>query len=353
MSFFRDNIDAMCGYQPGEQPKPGEKVIKLNTNENPYPPSPAAVEAVRSFDEDLLRRYPRPMADVACKAAAKVYGVPADYVLAGNGSDDLLTMIFRACLGEGRAVAYATPTYVLYQTLAKIQNAPFVEVPYDDEYNLPVDGLIAVGAAVTIVASPNSPSGTVARVDELRKLAESVSGVLVVDEAYVDFADGDAMALVGEYENVIVLRTLSKGYSLAGLRLGFGIAQPALLEGLIKVKDSYNVDAVACAAGAAAMADQACKNANADKVRASRAKLTADLEALGFVVLPSQSNFMLVTPPESAAAGDLYEALKARGILVRYFKQPRLDDKLRITVGTDEQNAALVDVLKEVLGLRS
>jgi len=347
MSYFRDNIDAMTAYQPGEQPAPGTKVVKLNTNENPYPPSPKAVELLRGFDAELLRRYPHPYAQRVREAAAAACDVPAEWVLVGNGSDDLLTMIVRSTAEPGRPVVTAAPTYVLYRTLAAIQAAEVIEAPFDEDYNLPVDALLAAGGSVTLVANPNSPSGTVAPLGELGRLAAGLEGLLVIDEAYVDFADGDALGLVATCPNVIVLRTLSKGYSLAGLRLGFGIAQPDVIDGLAKVKDSYNVGAVACAVGAAALEDQAWARANAEKVRASRVRLTAALEALGFRVWASQANFLLARP----SAGDaerLYQTLKQRGILVRYFKEPRLDDKLRITVGTDADNDALVDALKDI-----
>ena len=259
-------------------------------------------------------------------------------------------MILRAFVGPGDAVAYPMPTYVLYRTVAEIQEGRCAEVPYPEDYSLPADELAAAGAAVTFVASPNSPSGTVYPLPQLQELAEAVSGVLVVDEAYVDFAEADCLDLVRRRENVIVLRTLSKGYSLAGLRLGFAAAEPGLLEGLWKVKDSYNVGALACGVGAAAFADQAHKIANAEKVKASRARLAGELEGVGFRVWPSQSNFLLARPP----AGDaqrIYLDLKARGILVRYFNQPRLEDKLRITVGTDEQNAALLEALRTLLAM--
>ena len=350
MSLFRETIDALAAYVPGEQPPPGAKVIKLNTNENPYPPSPKAMAALRELDPDLLRRYPHPYAARARQAASEAFDVPPDWVLIGNGSDDLLTMIMRSTAEPGRRVAFPMPTYVLYRTLAETQDAEVVEVPFDDDYHLPTGELIAVGGTVTLVASPNSPSGTRAPNDQLAELAEGLDGLLVIDEAYVDFADGNALELVRRYDNVLVLRTLSKGYSLAGLRLGFAIGRPAIIDALAKVKDSYNVSAASCAVGAAAIADQAHKNANAEKIKASRAALTGDLDGLGFRVWPSQSNFLLARPP----AGDaerLYRALKERGILVRYFKEPRLDDKLRITVGTDEQNAALVAAIRDVAGV--
>lgn len=345
--IFRENIKAMSGYVPGEQPGPGVKVIKLNTNENPYPPSPAALEVLRQLEGEILRHYPDPMAGCFRQAASKVLGVPADWILAGNGSDDLLTMIVRACTEPGLKVVYPTPTYVLYRTLAQIQNAEFVEVPYNEGYSLPLELLQAAQGAVTLVASPNSPSGTVVAGELLDHLAARLSGVLVIDEAYVDFAEENALELVKKHHNVIVLRTLSKGYSLAGLRVGFGVANPALLEGLVKVKDSYNVDALASVVGTAAIADQPHKIANAEKIKASRLKLGTHLKQLGFQVYPSQANFLLAQIPGKAE--HLYQTLKSRGILVRYFKQPRLEDKLRITVGTDQQNQTLVKVLAEIL----
>ncbi|MFB3894349.1 MAG: histidinol-phosphate transaminase [Phycisphaerae bacterium] len=344
MSFFRDNIERMPPYVPGEQPPPGARVIKLNTNENPYPPSPAAMKVLRGFDPELLRRYSDPNSRLFCRAAAKALRVPPGWVLAGNGSDDTLAMIVLACAEPGRKVVYPMPTYVLYRTLAQMQDADIVEVPYDDEYNLPLEELIAARGAVTFIARPNSPSGTCPPVEEIEALARRSKGLVVVDEAYVDFAADNCLALARKYENVVVLRTLSKGYSLAGLRLGFAVANPRLLAVLSKVKDSYPVDSIACAIGAAAMGDQAHKNANVKKVIASRAKLTAGLRGLGYVVWPSQSNFLLARPPKGDARR-IYEALKARGILVRYFNEPRLDDKMRITVGADEQNAALLRVL--------
>lgn len=347
-SYFRKNIDTMSGYVPGEQPPPGSSLIKLNTNENPYPPSPAVLNALHKLDGELLRRYPDPTAKRFRQSASQALGVPPDWILVGNGSDDLLTMIMRACVEPGRKVVYPMPTYVLYRTLAQIQDAELVEVSFDQEFNLPLNELIETDGAVTFIASPNSPSGNATPTELLDKLASQLSGVLVIDEAYIDFAEITALELAQTYDNVIVLRTLSKGYSLAGLRLGFAVANPGLLAGLIKVKDSYNVDAIASALGVAAIEDQSHKMANAEKIKTSRSKMASDLEHLGFRVWPSQANFLLVQPPKGNGQ-QLYQALKAQGILVRYFKQPFLDDKLRITVGTDEQNDALVQALAELL----
>ena len=347
MSYFRDNIDSMSAYVPGKQPAAGETIIKLNTNENPYPPSPKALAALREFNGERLCMYPHPMAGQFRSVVAGVLGISQDWILPGNGSDELIVMIARACAAPDRPIVYPYPTFEFYLTQAEIENAGPIQVPFDDEYNLPVDELVAAGGAVTYVANPGSPSGTAIDNDTLSELAERLTGLLVIDEAYVDFAESDSLELAKKYDNVILLRTLSKGYSLAGLRLGYAVANPQLIDGLAKVKDIYNVDCIADCVGAAAFADQAYKIANARKVKASRAKLTTDLEALGWSVLPSQANFVLARPPEGNAQS-VHQSLKNRRILVRYFNSPKLDDKLRITIGTDEQNAALIGALTEL-----
>lgn len=347
--YFRPAIAAMQGYIPGEQPKPGTRILKLNTNENPYPPSPEAIAVLRNFDPERLRRYPHPYADDFRQAISEVLGVPQDWIIVGNGSDDILNLLIRACAeGGDRRVVYPMPTYVLYRTLAAMQPADVVEIPYGANNTLPIESLIAAQGAVTFIASPNSPSGHLVSNADLRQLASRLAGVLVVDEAYVDFAEGSALDLVREFDNVIISRTLSKGYSLAGLRLGFGIGQPAVLEGLFKVKDSYNIDAIACAVGAAAMRDQAYKHDCAERVKAARSQLAIDLKQLGFRIPDDQqANFLLVTPPahDQLHAEAIYLALKERGILVRYFKHSGLEQQLRITVGTPEQNQTLLEAL--------
>ncbi|MFE4106368.1 pyridoxal phosphate-dependent aminotransferase, partial [Almyronema epifaneia] len=262
MSYFRPAIDAAGGYRPGEQPKPGTPIIKLNTNENPYPPSPQAIKVLRTLDSEWLRRYPDPYAKAFCQAVSQVLAVPADWIIVGNGSDELLNVLIRACAeGRDRPVVYPMPTYVLYRTLSALHPATAIEIPYGDNFEFPLEALVAAAGAVTFIASPNSPTGHVIPLAELRQLAQQVKGILVIDEAYIDFAEDTALPLVAEFTNVIVLRTLSKGYSLAGLRMGFGIANPQLLSGLFKVKDSYNIDAIATQVATAAMQDQTYKNA--------------------------------------------------------------------------------------------
>ena len=347
MSRFRQEIEILEPYVPGEQPAAGDVVAKLNTNENAFPPSPRVQQALQAIDIDQLRRYPQPFADEFRTATAEVLGVDTSWVLPGNGSDDLLTQLFRAVTGPGRGVTYPIPTYVLYRTLANIQGCAATEVPYDDMYALPTTQLTDADAALTIIANPNSPSGTAVSIDDLRVLAGRVNGVLAVDEAYVEFANESALDLVREHDHVIVLRTLSKSHGLAGLRLGFAIAQPSLLKGLAKVKDSYNVDAIAAHLGAVAIRDIDYTREVTERIVAARSNLIGALEDLDFYVWPSQANFILVRPTRCSAER-LYKALKSRNFFVRYFDEPRLADTLRITVGTDEENHALTETLKEL-----
>ncbi|MGD1874326.1 MAG: histidinol-phosphate transaminase [Mastigocoleus sp.] len=352
ISFFRPEIDVMTGYIPGEQPKRDSKIIKLNSNENPYPPSPKVKDVLHNFDWEWLRRYPDSSATEFRHAVSEVLDIPANWIIVGNGSDEVLNLVIRACTDSGRKVVYPMPTYVLYRTLVEIQPAQRVEIDYSQDYKLPIEELVKVNGAITFIATPNSPSGHIVPIEDLRELASRLSGVLVIDEAYVDFATDDALSLVKEFDNVISIRTLSKGYSLAGIRLGFGIANPKLLQGLYKIKDSYNIDAIACAIGTAAIRDQSYKKNNANKVKASREKLAIALEELGFKVWKSQTNFLLVKPPFDNAEY-LYSNLKEKGILIRYFKQEGLEDKLRISIGTEEENkvlvAALIRAMNEIL----
>ena len=350
MSYFRSNIEQMGGYVPGFQPK-GSGYIKLNTNENPYPPSPRALEALRQACGERLRKYPPPAADGARATIAEVFGTVPERVLCANGSDELLTLALRSFCGEGDAVAFPVPTYSLYEVLARIQGARAVQVDFPEDFSLP-EGLADTGVRLALVCNPNAPSGTVVPPADLERLARSLDGVLLIDEAYVDFAEQDCLNLVGLCPNVVVTRSLSKSYSLAGLRFGFAVAQEPLIEGMMKVKDSYNVSAPAAAGAAAAILDQQWMRANAAKIKATRRRLADGLDALGFRCLPSQTNFVLARVPDGRSAATMQELLLERKILVRYFNAPRLDDSLRITVGTDQETETLLAALSEVLGGR-
>ena len=348
MSLFRPHIEALDGYTPGEQPTDAG-VVKLNTNENPYPPSPAVMAAIRAVEPEQLRRYPNPMGDPFRRRAAEVLGVEPGMILCGNGMDDLLNLTVRAFSGPDAKLVYPTPTYSLYAVLAAIEASMIQEVPFGPDYAPPIDALVAANGRVTYLANPNSPSGTLIEPGTVSDLAARLTGVLVVDEAYVDFADANCMELVRRHENVLVLRTMSKGYGLAGMRFGYGVGPKRLIDGLTKVKDSYNVDAVSIAAATAAISDQAYARSCWDRVRTERTRLTEALEGCGFAVLPSQANFVLARVPGEPGAQAVHERLRDRGILVRYFNESGLDDKLRITVGRPEQNDALLSALREIL----
>lgn len=346
MNYFRENIEKMTGYEPGFQPKDSD-VVKLNTNENPYPPSQKVIEALKNVTPDQLRRYPQPLADTFRESAAKILGVKPENIICANGGDDLLNMAIRAICDENRPLAYPVPTYSLYPELAKIQNCPVIEIPFDTEFNLPAK-LASAGAALTIVCNPNAPSGTFIPCSELRQLAEEIKGVLLIDEAYADFAEGNCLELAKTLDNVIILRSMSKGYSLAGLRFGFGIANEELIKGLMKVKDSYNVDSFAIAAATAAIEDQGYLKENVEKIKIERNNLTEKLTQMGFEVQPSQTNFLFAKPLKARAI-DIYNKLKEKNIYVRYWAYPEIKDKLRITVAAAEQNQKLINALKEII----
>jgi histidinol-phosphate aminotransferase len=338
----------MEGYVPGEQPQ-DRRYIKLNTNENPYPPSPLVLEALRTAVTEDLRLYPDPTAKDLRAKAAEVYGVEPDQVIAGNGSDDLLSMLFRACVDGGAPgeVAYAVPTYSLYDTLAQIQGAVPKTVPFGPDFALPSEALLAFGARLNLICNPNSPSGTLTPLAAIADFARRAKGVVVVDEAYADFARESALSLLDSCPNIVVLRTFSKSFSLAGMRIGLGFGSRACIAELNKVKDSYNLDRLSLAAARAALEDLPWMQSNVAKVKSTRATLLQKLGELGFRVPPSEANFVFATHPKLGGA-DLYRALRERGILVRYFATPALRDGLRITVGTDEQNEALISALRSL-----
>lgn len=344
--FVRPNVRAMAGYTPGEQPAPGERVVKLNTNENPYPPSPKVMAAIRELEAEMLRRYPNPTADAFRDAAAKLWGLSSrDMVLAGNGSDDILTIATRTFIPPGGTLAYPDPTYSLYPILAGIETARTVSVPWAKDYQLPIEQLLATKADAIYLANPNAPTGTFVSPMKVAELARAFEGLVLVDEAYADFADDNCVALVKEHENVVVSRTLSKAYSLAGLRFGYAIAQVPVIEQMLKVKDSYNCDAVSIVAATAAILDQDYARRTWDNVRSERHRVTAELRELGWDVLPSEANFVLARPPDGRGK-EAYLGLKRQGILVRWFDKPGLSDKIRITIGTSQENNALLGGIK-------
>ena len=349
MGYFRENVEKLKAYTPGFQPKQPD-VIKLNTNENPYPPSPMVMKVLSEIKAEQLRKYPDPHADAFRQAAAEVHSVKPENIICTNGGDELLSMAIRAFCDEKRPVAYPVPTYSLYPVLAAIQNCSAMEIPFDREFNLPSE-LARTRAALTIVCNPNAPTGSFISVGELASLADEINGVLLIDEAYVDFADDNCLSLIKDFDNVIILRTLSKGYSLAGLRFGYAIADAGLIEGLMKLKDSYNVDAIAIALAAAAVKDQQYFRENVEKIKKDRIILTEQLRSVGFIVLDSSSNFVLAEH-KTCSAKEIYDKLVQQNIYVRYWETPGIGNKLRITVGTKEQNAKLLAAISKMLNIK-
>ena len=348
MSYFRSNIESLAGYTPGYQPG-GADVVKLNTNENPYTASPRVWDAIKKVGVEGLRRYPEATSDTFRSAAAEVLSVSPDNIIATNGGDDLLTIVIRAFCDDKHPITYPGPTYSLYPVLAEIQNCPpCIELPFGEDGSLPEE-LADMPAGLTIVCNPNAPTTTYVEPAEIKKLADKLKGksIVLVDEAYADFAEGNCLNLIDTCENVIILRSLSKGYSLCGIRFGFGIACKELIAGLMKVKDSYNVDALSNAAATAAIKDQEHFRKNIEKVKEERTRLTKRLRDIGFDVPDSHTNFLLAQSTMTPA-GDIYEELANKNIFVRYFDLPGLKDKLRITVGTRKENDKLLEALEEM-----
>jgi histidinol-phosphate aminotransferase len=347
--YFRPEISAMQGYTPGEQPQ-GGAFIKLNTNENPYPCSIEVLEAVYLALARGLQKYPDPLCTTFRKAAARVYNLDPDWILCGNGSDDILTIVTRAFVGPGELLRLPTPSYVLYKTLAQIQGAQSQEIRFNDDWTLPPEfAAPSPQLKLAFLPNPNSPSGTMVSREAILALADALPCPLLVDEAYADFASFNCLDLVRQNEKIMVSRTLSKSYALAGLRFGYLIAQPQIIRELIKVKDSYNCDALSIAGATAALNDQAWLAENIAKIKATRTRLMAELKELGFAVLPSEANFVWCTHP-SYPAQPLYTALKNERILVRYMNYAGWGDGLRISVGTESENMILLKWLRKLVG---
>ena len=352
MSFQRTSIATMAGYVPGEQVNSAD-VIKLNTNENPYPPSPAVAAALKEIDSAYLRRYPSPTAEPFREAAARCHGINIDNIVPTNGGDELLRLVLTTFADPGEIVAVTRPTYSLYRVLTGIQANPLHEIALEDTWDLPenfIQQASDAGAKLCILVNPNAPTGNLLSVATLTEIASNFDGLLLVDEAYVDFVDParehNAVPLAVKCNNVLLLRTLSKGYSLAGLRFGYGIGSAELIHPILyKTRDSYNTDYIAQQLAAAAVQSRDYAENTWEKVREERVKLADALRQLGFSVSPSQANFLLAKLPDGHSAELLYKQLKSENILVRFFNQERLQDKLRISVGTPAENASLLAAL--------
>lgn len=354
MSYERENVKQMAGYTPGEQPDDA-KVIKLNTNENPYPPSEAVMNALQETQPEMLRKYPPPNALGFRRIAAGVHGVASNSIIATNGGDELLRLLITTFVEPGRPIGTAEPSYSLYPVLAAVNGSPVHRVGLNEDWSIPEDfakQMNEAGVQVTFVVNPHAPSGTLKPMRVLDELASELDGVLVIDEAYVDFVSPEhhhsTIELTQKHENVVILRTLSKGYSLAGLRFGYGIGSVNLIEPMqTKTKDSYNTDILSQRLANAALSNRDAAGQTWLAVRSERERVREVLGGLGWSSPRSESNFILVRVPDNYGGGAkaVYESLKARDIFVRYFDQDRLRDKLRITIGTPQENDALIEAV--------
>jgi len=350
MRFWSPEVRELEPYTPGEQPKI-QNLLKLNTNENPYPPSPKVVEAVQNVlanGADVLRLYPDPDASELKQAIAKQQSVPVENVFMGNGSDEVLAHIFKAFFVQELPLLYPDITYSFYPVYSQFFGVETKVLPLNDDFEIVVDDYKQPNGGI-IITNPNAPTSIALGLSAIEEVLQAnPNSVVVIDEAYVDFGAESAVALVEKYDNLVVCQTTSKSRSLAGLRVGFAIAQPHLIAALEAVKNSFNsypMDRFAIAAAVASFEDQAYFEAQNAKVIVSREKLTAQLKELGFKVLPSAANFIFASLP-SKDAGELAAELREHGIIVRYFNKPRINQFLRITIGTDEQNQRLIDTLK-------
>ncbi len=337
------SVNRLHAYVPGEQPA-GGNVIKLNTNENPYPPSPKVDEALRGMTMDRLRRYPPPDNGALRRRIAELHDCSPDHVFAGNGSDEVLALCTRALVENDGTIGYFEPSYSLYPVLADIRNVHHCPVALGEGFTWTQPP--ASGFSLFFLTNPNAPTGMAFPRREIEAFCAGFEGVVLIDEAYADFAGENCMDLALRYDHVLVSRTLSKSYALAGLRVGYCVGSPVLISALAKIKDSYNLDAVAQALALAALNDTAYMREQVVKIVEQRERLSVALTNLGFQVHPSQTNFVWTRPPEGMSARDCFKALRERGILVRYFPEGMLGDYIRITIGTPDEMTALIKALE-------
>ena len=347
--FWSPFVHNLVPYVPGEQPKM-TRLVKLNTNENPYGPSPKALAAMREQISDDLRLYPDPNCDLLKQAVADYYGVQTNQVFVGNGSDEVLAHAFQAFFQQGKPLLFPDISYSFYPVYCGLYGVEPKQIPLDEDFAINLDDYRQDNGGI-IFPNPNAPTGRLLPLEAIEQLLEhNTDSLVLVDEAYIDFGGQTAIALVNKYPNLLVVQTLSKSRSLAGMRVGLAVGQPELIEALERIKNSFNsypLDRVALAGAAASFADREYFEQTCSKVIASREAMVSELTALGFEVLPSAANFVFARHPQQDA-GELAAKLREQGIIVRHFRQPRIEQFLRITVGTDEQNAELIEALSGI-----
>lgn len=342
---------SLVPYVPGEQPK-DKKYIKLNTNENPYPPSPKVLEAIQGAVNEDLRLYPDPTCDELVKTVAEYFHLDSHEVFVGNGSDEVLAFAFAAFFNPAAPILFADITYSFYKVYAEFYGLQVDLVPLDEQFRLPLDQFCNRNNGGIVIPNPNAPTAMMVSVDDFRTVLKSnPHQVVIIDEAYIDFGGETAAKLVKEFPNVLVIQTLSKSRSLAGLRVGWALGSEELIDGLNRVKNSFNsytLDRLALAGAVAAIKDEAYFQATTAKVIATREAVTSELAAVGFHVTDSKANFVFISHPEKSAEL-IFEQLREKGILVRYFKQPRIDQYLRVSIGTDQEMTAFLQAVKEIV----
>ena len=341
------HVRKLAGYVPGEQPK-SKNVVKLNTNENAYPPSPKCAEVLKKFDLDRLRRYCDPDCTALREALAKLNHTTPDRIFVGNGSDEILALCAKTFVENDESIGSLDPSYSLYKTLAAIRDVKWVGCDPSEEGRVKSEELRNV--SLFLWTNPNAPTGEWREPKTIKAFANKFKGVVLVDEAYGDFARGNCMALATaeDNRNLIVMRTFSKSFSLAGLRVGYCVGPKELIDALVRVKDSYNVDAIAQAVALAAVKDIAWMKQNVKAIVEMRKRFTAELEKRGWNVIPSESNFIFAKPPAPQKAEKIFSALKDRNIFVRYFRGPKTGDRLRVTIGTPAQMKKLLAALDKL-----
>lgn len=348
--FWSNTVKHLTPYVPGEQPKLTQ-LIKLNTNESPYGPSPRALAAISQANNDQLRLYPDPNSDGLKQAIAKVHGLQAQQVFVGNGSDEVLAHAFLGLLKHEAPILFPDITYSFYPVYCNLYDISFETIPLQEDFSINVQDYARQNGGI-IFPNPNAPTGRALELSEIQKLLDSnTNSVVVIDEAYVDFGTQSAVSLVNQYPNLLVTHTLSKSYALAGLRVGYAVGHPDLIEALERVKNSFNsypIDKLALAGAIAAIEDQDYLQNISQRVITTRSRLINDLEQLGFSTIDSKANFVFTKHPKKDAAA-IAAALREKHIIVRHFKMPRIDQHLRITIGTDEQCAALIQELKLIV----
>lgn len=349
--FWSDVVSTLTPYVPGEQPQ-AEKLVKLNTNESPYPPSPHVLQAINAVNADALRLYPDPESVVLRQAIATRNNLQLDQVFVGNGSDEVIALAFMALLKQDLPLHFPDISYSFYPVWAQLYGIESIRVPVADDFSIDPDAYPADNGGI-IIPNPNAPTGMLMSLAAIRTLLrKSAAAVVVIDEAYIDFGGDSAASLIDQFDNLLVVQTLSKSRALAGLRVGFAMGNRALIEALGRVKNSFNsypLDTIAQRAALASIQDEVHFQDNCQRVVRSRDSLGSALEAMGFEVLPSGANFIFVTHRQHAAR-HLFAQLRARGIVVRYFDKPRIDNYLRISIGTNDDNAALLAALNELFG---